>query len=361
MPNGACSARSRHGHCRYLLAALRLAGRCGPALVRKKTIKSIAIWALPTFTLFGVAADTDDVTLGEALRAIAAKEFTLNHLDPADRNLLDEALRHSGIEVHHHCIVEQKAEQTEKYLLMPRQHQKFHVRHHPSLGFKDLSSSEEPETGEPEWKDVPNPPTQYPFPFELALDDDILSIHRLLPMDLSSVRPVARDDTSVRYTALPSRVLLPTYVMLDIVEVATPVDFEMTEAQFAEARTEMQEIVEGMPRESFSIDFVVDIQSRRMATMTVQAKKTVRVDSMRIRELKIDYELAWDEIANRHVVKGIREEYRGSLARVLRGRVLFETRFSYVDCLEEPPVWSYLYQQVRGLALQTRLPSAEAR
>ena len=290
---------------------------------------------------------------------IEVEESSLEHLSVMDRDLLLDALRHSGVEVHEHCIVEQNGEQTEKVMLIPSKHQQFQVRYHPSMGYMNLSPTESSDSTDSEWIAV-NTPVGYPFPFGDFPDDDFLKIYRPVLMDLSSIRPVSRDATSARYTALPSKAMMIFYLIFG------PDDEVSTDTGVADERdesaTRLRESLDGIPRDLFSIEFVVDLQSRRIAAMSVNAKKTVRIGPIRIRELKIDYELGWDEVVNRHVVKRISEEYRGSIAAFLRGRITFDARMSYIECLEEPPVRSTRYMQLDNtgeLDSRTQPPTTE--
>ena len=98
------------------------------------------------------------------LRTIAENEFSLDHLAQEDQDLLNEALRYSGVEVHHTCVIDQYT-QAKFRAFFGRWAPDRNVRYHPTSGLMDLTKSQDEELIQSDWQRIYTDISDYPYPF----------------------------------------------------------------------------------------------------------------------------------------------------------------------------------------------------
>lgn len=249
------------------------------------------------------------------LRAIAKDEFSLAHLAKEDQDLLDEALRYSGVEVHHACVIDQIT-RAKFRAFFGRWAPDRHVRYHPTHGFKDLKESQDEELIQSEWKRIYTDISEYPYPFSEA---QVLA--KVVPVDLSSIQLQSRSDTTAQYTGLPSMLLTTSVAEDNIVE-----------------------------REDLAIDFSVNLETKRITTLTLYLPKSVRVyRGIRLQKLRITYEFENDSISNRNVLASMQQTMKGRIWFLFRPKLFVVSKLKNVECLEEPASQSYLYESIDAI------------
>ena len=249
------------------------------------------------------------------LRTIAEAEFSLDHLAQEDQDLLDEALRYSGVEVHHACVIDQNT-RAKFRAFFGRWAPDRYVRYHPTRGLKDLKESQDEELIQSEWKRIYTDISEYPYPFSEA---QVLS--KVVPIDLSSIQLQSRTDTTAQYTGLPSRLLIASVAEDNIVE-----------------------------REDLAIDFSVNLESKRITTLSLYLPKSVRVyRGIRLQTLSIIYEFENDPISNRNVLVSMRQTMKGRIWFLFRPKLSVVSKLSYVKCEDEAVTQSYLYESVDAI------------
>ena len=132
------------------------------------------------------------------LRAIAEKEFSLNHLPEKELNLVEEALRKSAIEVQHSCVIEKQGGGTYRAFFNRKDMQE-HLRFSPGIGVTDLLVKDTDKPQSPEWKKIEGDYTDYPYPLS-----DAEGLPKVVPVNLSSIRAVDHSATHISFTAQPS-------------------------------------------------------------------------------------------------------------------------------------------------------------
>ncbi|MYC26184.1 MAG: hypothetical protein F4X56_09745 [Gammaproteobacteria bacterium] len=249
------------------------------------------------------------------LRSIAEKEFSLDHLVQEDQDLLDEALRFSGVEVHHSCVIDETTRAKFRAFLVRRALDR-NARYHPTLGHKDLSESQDEEQIRNGWKKQFSDVSEYPYPFSEA---QVLS--KVVPIDLSSIQLQSRSDTTAQYTGLPSRLLTASVADDNIVE-----------------------------REDLKVDFTVNLETKRVTTLTLYLPKSVRVyRGISLRELSITYKFENDAISERNVLVSMDQTMKGRIWFTFRPNLTVQSKFSYVECEEEVVRQSYLYESIDAI------------
>lgn len=249
------------------------------------------------------------------LRTIADKEFSLDHLAQEDQDLLDEALRYSGVEVHHACVIDQNTAAKVR-AFFGRWALDRNVRYHPTLGFKELLDPQVDEREQKGWKKLFSDVSEYPYPFSEA---QVLS--KVVPIDLSSIQLQSRTDTTAHYTGLPSRLLIASVAEDNIVE-----------------------------REDLAIDFSVNLESKRITTLSLYLPTSVRVyRGIRLQTLSIIYEFENDPISNRNVLARMQQTMKGRIWFLFRPKLSVVSELKYVECLEEAASQSYLYESIDAI------------
>ena len=258
------------------------------------------------------------------LRAIAKDEFSLAHLAKEDQDLLDEALRYSGVEVHHACVIDQIT-RAKFRAFFGRWAPDRNVRYHPTHGFKDLLDSPIEVQEQTGWKKLFGGFSEYPYPFSEA---QVLA--KVSPIDLSSIQLQSRSDTTAQYTGLPSMLLTASVAEDNIVE-----------------------------REDLAIDFTVNLETKRITTLTLYLPKSVRVyHGIRLQKLSIEYEFENDPISNRNVLGSMEQSMKGRIWFLFRPKLSVMSKLTYIECLEEAASQSYLYESID--AIQALVQSSDS-
>ena len=246
------------------------------------------------------------------LRTIADNEFSLDHLAQEDQDLLDEALRYSGVEVHHACVIDQYTTAKVR-AFFGRWALDKSVRYHPTLGIKELLESQVDDPEQNGWKRLFIDVSEYPYPFSEAR---VLS--KVVPIDLSSIQLRIRTDTTAHYMGLPSKLLIASVAEDNIVE-----------------------------REDLTIDFSVNLETKRITTLSLYLPKSVRVyRGIRLQTLSITYEFENDSVSNRNVLASMQQTMKGRTWFLFRPKLSVVSKLKYVECLEEAPSQSYLYESI---------------
>ena len=249
------------------------------------------------------------------LRAIAEKELSLDHLSREDQDLLDEALRYSGVEVHHSCVIDETTRAKLRAFLV-RWAPDRNVRYHPKHGYKDLLQSRDNEQTQSGWQKQYSDVAEYPYPFSEA---QVLS--KVVPIDLSSIQLQSRSDTTAQYSGLPSRLLIASVAENNIVE-----------------------------REDLKVDFTVNLETKRVTSLTLYLPESVRVyRGISLRELSITYKFENDAISDRNVLVSMDQTMKGRIWLTFRPNLTVQSKFSYVECEEEVVKQSYLYESVDAI------------
>ena len=249
------------------------------------------------------------------LRTIAEAEFSLDHLAQEDQDLLDEALHYSGVEVHHACVIDQNTTAKVR-AFFGRWVLDRNVRYHPTLGFKELLDPQVDEREQKGWKKLFSDVSEYPYPFSEA---QVLS--KVVPIDLSSIQLQSRSDTTAQYTGLPSMLLTASVAEDNIVE-----------------------------REDLAIDFSVNLETKRITTLSLYLPKSVRVyRGIRLQKLSITYEFENDPISNRNVLGSMEQSMKGRIWFLFRPKLSVASKLTYVECLEEAASQSYLYESIDAI------------
>lgn len=251
------------------------------------------------------------------LRSIAEEEFSLDHLSKEDQELLNEALQYSGVEVHKSCVIERSTNGKIRAFL-GRWNPEEHMTYHPSLGSKGISHDEKPKDDElPDWKTIVGDYVEYPYPFS-----EEMVIPKAIPVNMSTIRLVSRDEFEVHFTARPSSLLM----------------------------AKLEETDRIVTEKDLAIDFVIDKMSKRISRQAMYLEHPVRVQrGISISELNVDYEFAIDPISNRHVMTTMSHTLRGNIWWVVRPSLAVDTDLNYLECLEEPNDRSYLYASMDAI------------
>ncbi len=249
------------------------------------------------------------------LRAIAENEFSLDHLAQEDQDLLNEALRYSGVEVHHACVIDQNARANFRAFFGRWAHDR-NVRYHPTHGFKNLLDVKGDEGERNEWQKLITDAADYPYPFS---ESEVLP--KVVPIDLSSIQLQDRSDSTARYTSLPSALLIASVAEDNIVE-----------------------------RKDLKVDFIVNLKMKRVTSLTLYLPMPVSVyTGISLRELKITYKFEDDAISDRNVLVSMNQTMKGRIWLLFRPKLAVLTKLSYVECAEEAVRQSYLYESIDAI------------
>ena len=233
---------------------------------------------------------------------------------------MSEALDRSGIEVQDSCRVDMDAAGSLGAFFIRRKHQE-NTRFHPNLGVFETPSKKREDVESTGWKEIRGDYTEYPYPF-----GDARLIPKVVPVNLSSISVVDRDEESVKFVAKPSALF------------------------FAKMRPEERILTS----EQLRVELDVDRHSRRMTRLTLFLPEGVRVyRGIRITSLKFEYEFEDDHMVERNVLKRVNHAMRGRIGGVFRPNFTFTTDLSYNDCVGTRDEHSYLYAAIDSIrALQ---------
>ena len=247
------------------------------------------------------------------LRSIAESEFSLDHLPEYERELVSEALDKSGIGVQDACRVDMRAAGSLGAFFIRRKHHE-RTRFDPNLGVFETPSKQKKDTEPTVWKRINGDYTEYPYPF-----GDARLIPKVIPVNLSSISVVDRDETRVKFVANPSALLF--------------------------AKMPSEERI--LSAEQLSVEIDVDRSTRRVSRLTLYLPEGVRVyRGIRITNLKFEYEFDDDRTVDRNVLKRVNHAMRGRIGGVFRPNFSFTTNLSYNDCVGVRDEHSYLYAAI---------------
>ena len=235
----------------------------------------------------------------QILKDIAASEFSLEHLPEYERDLAYEALGKSGVEVQDACAVDMHVAGSLGAFFVRHKRQES-TRFHPDYGVFEVPSETKEETEAEAWKRVAGDYTEYPYPF-----GDARLIPKVVPVNLSSVRVIDSDETSVTYDAKPSALL------------------------FMKMRPEERILDDGQ----LGVRFEVDRTSRRVTRLTLYLPEGARVyRGIRITNLQFEFEFEEDENLERNVLKRVNHAMKGRIWGLFRPNFSFTTDLSYANC-----------------------------
>ena len=252
----------------------------------------------------------------QILRGIAETEFSLAHLSSYERELAEDALRSSGVEVYDACPVDMDvAGRFGALFVRKKLHEK--TRFDPDLGILEIPSEESEDAEPPAWKRGHRDFTEYPYPLGEAR-----LVPKIIPVNLSSVRVVERSESNVTYVAKPSALLF---------EKMRPEDRILNADQL-------------------SVRFDVDPSARRITRLTLDLDESVKVyRAIRISNLKFEYVFEDDETIGRNVLTRVHHAMKGRIAWVLRPNFVLTTELTYGDCIGAQTESSYLYSAIDGI------------
>ncbi len=252
----------------------------------------------------------------QILRGIAETEFSLAHLSSYERELAEDALRSSGVEVYDACPVDMDvAGRFGALFIRKEQHEK--TRFNPDLGILEVPTEESEDTGATTWKKGNGDFTEYPYPLGEAR-----LVPKIIPVNLSSIRVVERSESSVTYVAKPSALL------------------------FEKMRPE-DRILDA---DQLSVRFEVDPSTRRITRLTLYLDESVKVyRGIKISNLEFEYVFEDDETIGRNVLKRVHHAMKGRIAWVFRPNFVLTTELTYGDCIGAQSESSYLYSAIDGI------------
>lgn len=252
----------------------------------------------------------------QVLQDIAESEFSVEHLPEYERDLVSEALDRSGIEVQDSCRVDMDAAGSLGAFFIRRSHQE-NTRFDPNLGVFETPSKKSKNVESTEWKKVSGDYTEYPYPF-----GDARLIPKVVPVNLSSISVVDRDEESVNFVARPSALFF--------------------------AKMPPEERI--LTSEQLRVELDVDRNSRRMTRLTLFLPDSVRVyRGIKITNLKFEYEFEDDRTVERNVLKRVNHAMKGRIGGVFRPNFSFTTDLSYNDCVGTRDEHSYLYAAIDSI------------
>ena len=250
------------------------------------------------------------------LRDIAKSEFSLDHLPDYERSLVNEALDKSGIEVHDACRVDMNAAGSLGAFFIRRKHHEL-TQFDPNLGVFEAPSKKSKDAETTVWKKISGDYTEYPYPF-----GDARLIPKVIPVNLSSISVVDRDEKHVKYHSRPSALL------------------------FSKMRPE-DRILDS---DQLGVEFDVDRTTRRIVRLMLYLPEGVRVyRGIRITSLKFEYEFEDDPTVDRNVLRRVNHAMKGRIGGVFRPNFAFTTDLSYNDCVGVRDEHSYLYAAIDSI------------
>ena len=249
----------------------------------------------------------------QILLEIADSEFSMDHLDQDDRELLEEALRFSGIEVHGSCSVI-KSTEGKTFAFLRRLKHSENVQFSPG---KEIVKIGESDGNPPSQPHVENDFTDYPYPFSEAV-----AIPKTIPINLSTIELVSKNGETASYSARPSALLLASLPPSDRL----------------------------LKEKDLLVEFEIDRQTKRMTTQTMRIEKSVGVyPGIRIGKLNIKHEYGYDSDIGRHVMKGMDHMMGGRLWLLFRPHFTFRTDLQYGKCSDTLATESYLFQSMEAI------------
>ena len=250
------------------------------------------------------------------LKQIAETEFTLEHLDSETQDLVSEALSKSGIEVSASCTVERAINGSIGAFFTRTNHEEVRT-FHPYRGRK-IQKEDESDQSAPEWQPTYGATALYAYPFS---EDELLP--RVIPVDLSSIQLVERDDYEYRFSGMPSRFLTV-------------------------GLTERDRI---LAEEHLNVQFVVDAEFRRVTRQVVRLVENVRVYfGIKIKNFEVSYEFGQDSNSDRHVLQSVHQKLAGTVWLAFRPNVDVSSEMTYYDCQGESLDRSFLFQAMDAIA-----------
>ena len=252
----------------------------------------------------------------QILQGIAEAEFSVEHLPEYERELVSEALDKSGIEVQDACRVDMNAAGSLGAFFIRRKHNET-TRFDPNRGVFETPSKKKKDTEPTVWKRINGDYTEYPYPF-----GDARLIPKVIPVNLSSISVVDRDETRVKFVAKPSALLF--------------------------AKMPPEERI--LNSEQLRVEFDVDRSTRRISRLTLYLPEGVRVyRGIKITNLKFEYEFDDDRTVERNVLKRVNHAMKGRIGGVFRPNFAFTTALSYNNCVGVRDEHSYLYSAIDSI------------
>ena len=251
------------------------------------------------------------------LRAIGEEEFSLNHLPEEERNLVEEALRKSAIEVQHSCVIEKYGGGTYRAFFNRKDMQE-HLRFSPGIGVTDLLTEGKDKPQSPEWKKIEGDYTDYPYPLS-----DAEGLPKVVPVNLSSIRAVDHSATHISFTAQPSALLFAGMAPKDRI----------------------------LSRQDLAIDFDVDRETVRVTRQSMYIRKPTRVYfGIKITDLVVTYNFDHDPVVDRNVLTNMHHVMKGSIGLVFRPQFSVDTKLTYIECTGEAKNRSYLFESMDAIS-----------
>ena len=242
------------------------------------------------------------------------REFSLTHLPESHRQLIEEALRHSGVEVHNACEIERKSDTNIRAFFRRWSPQEHHL-YHPELGLKNLNKTEE-DSSDLDWQPHYDDLTEFAYPFA-----EPQVVPKAVPVNLSSVHVVQESEDSIELTAEPSRLLVAKIPNDNIVDI--------------------QDLV---------IDFKVNQHTRRVTEMQLRLREPIRVyRGIKLNELTLNFEFGDDLVSGRNVLLHTNQTMRGRLWATFRPRLQIHSQLTYNQCHADIPTQSYLFESMASI------------
>ena len=254
----------------------------------------------------------------EYLTSLAESEFQLTHLKEEDRNLISDALKYSGVEVGTACQIEKKGSAKIKAFFRKFEEDE-HKYFHPKQGMKNMlpQSESKDEVTEPTWEGLHSDQTEYPYPFSEAQ-----VISKAIPVNLSSIQPTGRTDTTASFEATPSALL---YGKLPPKDQLWGID-------------------------KMVVKFDIDLESRRLTQQTLEIVKSLKVfRGIRVTRFRLHYDFTNDSNINRNVMSHMDHQMAGRLYFTFRPTFHIVSDYSYGECEGEIPTESYLFQSIAAI------------
>ena len=251
------------------------------------------------------------------LRAIGEEEFSLNHLPEDERNLVEEALRKSAIEVQHSCVIEKQGGGTYRAFFNRKDMQE-HLRFSPGIGVTDLLTNDTDKSQSPEWKKIKGDYTDYPYPLS-----DAEGLPKVVPVNLSSIRTVGHYETHISFTAQPSELLFAGMAPKDRI----------------------------LSRQDLVIDFDVDRETARVTRQSMYIRKPTRVYfGIKITDWVVTYYFYQDPVVDRNVLIKMHHWMKGSIGLVFRPQISTDTKLTYTECTGVAKNSSYLFESIDAIS-----------
>ena len=252
----------------------------------------------------------------DRLKAIAEREFSLVHLPEYERELVEEALRMSGLETQSVCAVDMHVRGHLGAFLVKRAHDE-KTLFEPDLGVMEMPPKNKKDAPEPQWRKVLGSYTAYPYPLGEAR-----LIPKVIPVNLSSITVLESTDDKVKFRAAPSALL------------------------FEKMKPEEQILA----AEHLGIDLTVDRKTRRVSRLSLYLVEGVNVyRGIRIADVRFDYEFAEDAHTNQHVLTSVSHFMKGRLYWLFRPIFKFTTTLTHRGCSGEPRPYSYLFEAIDSI------------